>query len=520
MKDEKIKALTEKVGATRAPLFWAMFVERLCEGIEPEPGDTFKREDIERKFESNPTARDAFIAIFCAEQKEAPKGRKFKPGRSYSAAEYGAFYAKTPEDPNLVADIARATDGKRWVIAVAGKFCEAPSAQYIQWHMDEDFAPATIDVDGVPVAPVMPGDERVKETKEYPVDPHTPGGFLDVNNKSPRTGADFTGYTDEEIQATIMAYPKLQRMDDIALQRLTLENKGKGGAAIVKPFSEIAAVWARTKPADRAKTKAPKRPFVEPTASTTAPRGGVDVLARPKGWIPTLCFLGTTADRKAWEGLYEHLAPLEAVGALRITSDSHVPTGGSVRATIAANIAKADAVMCIVTPEAHRSDAREETLRFDGPKVPVLLGLIAGYDLTWGDIQPLPASGKAARDSEDRAQLAMEIVEYAAKLQPRRARPKYNYAMYERVYAAILSAGLASRRNSLIIGIDKQFVASIPTADILSAQVAQDLSNMDGVTLQDGSRPLLIYLSNALRFADGRAAESAVFREALAALGG
>jgi hypothetical protein len=173
VKKEKIKALAERVGQSRAEKFWALFVERLCDGIEPEVGDTFKREDIEKRFENNPVARDAFVAVFCGDQKETPKGKKYKAGRPYGAAEYSAFYAKTPEDVALVADIARATDGKAWVIAAEGMFCEGPSAKFIQWHMDQDIAPATIDVDGVPVAPVLPGQE--KAPKEAYVDPSAVG---------------------------------------------------------------------------------------------------------------------------------------------------------------------------------------------------------------------------------------------------------------------------------------------------------------------------------------------------------
>jgi hypothetical protein len=255
-------------------------------------------------------------------------------------------------------------------------------------------------------------------------------------------------------------------------------------------------------------------PFAEPSAPT-APRGRVDVLVRPKGWIPTLCFLGTTADREAWQSLYTHLAPLEAVGMLRLTSDSQVEPGNRPKDVIAGYLARADAVMCIVTPNTNTSGAREQTLQFNGPKVPVLLGLIAGYDLIWGDLQPLPASGKAARSSDERAALAMEIAEYAAKLQPRTQRPVFDH---DRVHKAILSAGLAGRRAALLAGIDKEFTGSLETNTLPAAQVSLDLSGLKGVCLTDGSRPMLTYLSNALRFAAGRREESAVLREAIAAL--
>lgn len=260
MKEQTIaKMVKAGVGQDRAEKFYALFVARMCGGSDPEPGDTFKADEIAAAFKDNIPARNALTGALCGEQKEAPKAKKYKPGRPCTAAEYAEHYARDPENADLVSDITRATDGKPWVV-FRDRFRVAESAKFIAWHMDEAIAPATILVDGVPVAPVTPGEERRKEAKEYPVDPHTPGGFLDVENKSPRTGADFTGYTEEEIQATIMAYPKLVRMDDLSLQRLTKENKGKGGAAILEPFAEIAAVWARTKPENRPKTKATKAP--------------------------------------------------------------------------------------------------------------------------------------------------------------------------------------------------------------------------------------------------------------------
>ena len=55
-------------------------------------------------------------------------------------------------------------------------------------------------------------------------------------------------------------------MGRLSRHRLTEGSRGKGAAAILKPFAEIAAVWAARKPEDRPKTKATKAPRNHPSA--------------------------------------------------------------------------------------------------------------------------------------------------------------------------------------------------------------------------------------------------------------
>lgn len=171
MKDKTIKAMAERVGQTRAEKFWALFVERLCEGIEPEDGDTFKREDIEDAFKSNPTARDAFIAVLCGEQKsETPKGRKFKAdkARTYSAAEVVAFIAADPKVEGLRAEYMRRTDGEPALFYVDGKLCEAESADRIQRLFERDPVAPFVIISGREVTPVGYPDDAAKEDAEDP----------------------------------------------------------------------------------------------------------------------------------------------------------------------------------------------------------------------------------------------------------------------------------------------------------------------------------------------------------------
>jgi len=515
MRTKAIKALTEKTGDERTSgVIWDLLVSKCFAGCEPSE-TMFKMLPKEKALDATPVGFHGPLAALWPEAPEAPKGRKFKAGRSYTAAEYAGFYEQFPENVSLCEDIERATDGKPWVVFTT-KFHAAQSAKYIGWHMGEDIAPATIDVDGVPVAPVMPGEERRKEAKEYPVDPHTPGGFLDVEGKSPRTHADFTGYSEEEIQATIMAYPKLARMDDLSLQNLTLANRGKGAAAILRPFPEIAAAWAAMKPKDRPCTKAPKRPFAEPPAPTMAPRGG-DV-ARPEGWVPTLCFLGARANKDLWRKFKAHLSAAQEAGLFSMVSDDDVPPGGEVEKRIAGYVSGSDAVFHLATTESIAREKRAITLAFDGPKVPVILGHLAALDLIFPGLRPIPADGKPIEGDKGMAAAAREITEFARRLRPRRptsSRPTWTSETLRTVHAAMVSARLD--RSTLLAGIPTDLASSLPRADNPSAQIMRDMMMLKDVRMSDGSTPLREYIANAAHHCRGQRQE-VVFREAMAAL--
>ncbi len=198
------------------------------------------------------------------------KGKRYKPGRTYTAIEFAEHYERDAENVDLVADITRATDGKRWVIAPAGKFNAAESARYIQWHMDEDVAPATVLVNGAPIAPVMPGEERKKAAKLYHVDPFTAGAFLDVTMTSERTKASFVGYTDEALSAMAFLYERELRGEGaLALRKFADEMRGKEPADILGT-GETRAAWdanPKTRPAAKREKAGP---FAEPTTQNPA----------------------------------------------------------------------------------------------------------------------------------------------------------------------------------------------------------------------------------------------------------
>ncbi len=526
MKEQTIKKMvTAGVGQDRAEKFYALFLSAMCGGIEPEPGDTFKADEIANAFRDNIPARNALTAALCGEQKEAPKAKKYKPGRPCTAAEYAEHYDRDPENADLVSDITRATDGKPWVV-FKDRFRVAESAKFIAWHMGEDIAPATIGVDGVPgvpgvpVAPVMPGEERRKEAKEYPVDPHTPGGFLDVENKSPRTGADFTGYTEEEIQATIMAYSKLVRMDDLSLQRLTEENRGKGAAAILKPFAEIAAVWARTKPENRPYTKATRAPRNPPPAGgDVAVSIGPVFAASPAANAPVPLVVILGHETKAYAGIRQALVPLQRAGVLRMWSEKDIRGGDSISEE--RRKAHAEASLFVALLDAGTVSSLDDTLRALMAERRQIVPVLVGHCLTdWSAVASLEIlfRGRPYGTGEgDGVALAVAVREALARRPmpaPRPVRLDLNT-----IHRALVDSGLTGSRGALLAGIPRAFASSLTIVPNENAQALVDLGALQSAgTLRDGSRPLATYLQAAVALA-GPHREAQVFREALRALG-
>src|SRR5512132_3683407 len=85
------------------------------------------------------------------------------------------------------------------------------------------------------------------------------------------------------------------------------------------------------------------------------------------------------------------------------------------------------------------------------------------------------------------------------------------------VHDAAVRAGLSPSRSALLAGIDARFVLGLPNAPSPSAQLLNDLMEMNQVTaLIDGTTPLFDWLSNASLLAGPRH-EADVFRVALAA---
>ena len=259
MKDNAITIMTNAgVPQAKAELHWRTVVAALCDGDEPtESGFLRLREEDLRK--ALPTLAAEALIGWQAERRavRAPeKSRRFKPGRPYTPAEYVAFYLEQPTNPELRETITHAVAGMPWLVVVDGKVREAESAQYIEWHMDDAVAPQVVMVDGVPVAPVQPGEE-VPAKLNY-LDPFTPGAFLDVNMGSARTGASFAGYSDEALSAMAFLYLRDVRWDgNLTLNRLATEMRGKTPEDILAAFPATLAAWRALKPETRPAAKAP-----------------------------------------------------------------------------------------------------------------------------------------------------------------------------------------------------------------------------------------------------------------------
>ena len=173
------------------------------------------------------------------------------------------------------------------------------------------------------------------------------------------------------------------------------------------------------------------------------------------------------------------------------------------------------------------------------------LSLARTMDVIAGDIRARIGLGEAAmlRGASDKARIILseaatdaeklqdERVIHAARAPLARALDQANDAstgrrvagksqldrdLLHQVHVAAISAGLS--RSSLLAGISRSFVASLPYSSSPDAQLLSDLLELNRVDpLQDGERPLEIWLHNAAAIAGPRMA-TAVFREALAAL--
>lgn len=276
MKDIVIAALVAAgVPQAKAEEQWKLVVDRLCDGDEPtQTGFASLPLDNAKGFLS-PMAAAVVVAVQGDLRAKAPgPAKRFKAGRSYTPREYVRFYVADPTNAELRETIARAVDGKPWLVAVDGKVYEAESALFIEWHMNEDVAPATVSIEGTPVAPIHPGEERPSRT--YYVDPFAPGELLDVHMGSARTGASFAGYSEEALSAMAFLFQRHLGQDgNLSLNRLATEMRGRPPSDILAAFPATHAAWLRMKPEDR---PAPKTAKVEarkdPLPFAAAPIGG------------------------------------------------------------------------------------------------------------------------------------------------------------------------------------------------------------------------------------------------------
>lgn len=382
------------VSADKADKYWAVVREKLCDHEEPtEQGLTLLRDEQIRAV-LPALGAEAFISAI--RTPAIPKAKKFRTGKVYSPEEYVAFYVADPRTPGLVEQITSATDGKPWLVAKAGKVYETQSAQYIRWHIAEDPAPIVVDVDGEPIAPAMPGEER--EARLYYVDPFDQKNFLDVNRCSTRTGASFVGYNDESLSA--MSFLFLREMlseGNISLRKIATDNRGKAPCEILAPFPMTLAIWNRLRPEDRpaakrAKEGAPRPPFAD--ISRLGPR-------QETGSLPLLYVVGASSMRARWRWFSDHMAPLRRVA--RVVSDDDGPPGSDINQWVAKNMRDAAMFVVLLDATTLMSDAVHLVVsdRSGRPVLPIIMGHCDYPNGPLAHLEAAPARGKGPMGTDD-----------------------------------------------------------------------------------------------------------------------
>lgn len=212
------------------------------------------------------------------------KGGKWKPGKTYDAHECAKMYAADPENAGLVAYITERSKaypdpgqlgGRKvpqpWVFAVNGTVDVAASAAHLAALFDGRIPPKTRMINGVPVIPVLPGEERA--VREEYVDPLDPSSFLDTEMRSPRYGISVAGYSDDALSALQFVVKNALRGESpMNLANFVDQCRGKPIPDMFARFPVALAKWNALKPEDRPKAK---RPFAPPDVAGE-PVGAID----------------------------------------------------------------------------------------------------------------------------------------------------------------------------------------------------------------------------------------------------
>lgn len=413
MRTKAIGILTKTTGdARKAAAYWQVLVEKACGGQEPSE-DEFALINKDEALATLSPLHRGVLATLWPEKTAEPKGRKFKAdkARTYSAAEIVSFVAADPKIEGLRAEYMRRTGGKDALFYVNGKIAEAESADRIQRLFDRDPVAPFVAIGGRDVEPTGYPEDAAKADAE---DPYQRGVALgQPGDVSTILGVSLVGIDHETRQAIACAMAfDLADASRRELQADAAAAKGQDPLVYLANKPIAWRKWPTWPKPSLVMTRKP--PFAEPLASTMAPRGG-DV-THPDGWVPTLCVLGARDDQDAWKKLEKHLAVAVRGGIFKITSDRDTLPGEPIKATIAANIARSDAMLCLVTPTTMGSDVVPLMKSFSGPKVPVVLESISSWDRILPGLRPIPPNGKPARGDDALATVAEEIILFAQGL--------------------------------------------------------------------------------------------------------
>lgn len=529
MRDQAIKTLTEKTGdAATAVSLWEMLVKKAYGGAEPTEKMFGELTRDETLAELPLGVRKALACLWPeppatgGEVSSPPTDEKLKLKHvktTDTAPLLKAYLKGSPPDWITAELLSRSTrKGQRapspcLFLKDGGGVYEAESIQWIEWIRAGAPLGDGMEIDGKFRRPVLIGAEKPEQT--FPRDPFPSKGArgaqaLTMPGFMSACGASLEVEPGKPVAPEVISFLVLvrEREDPSVREQVDACARARTGGlpALITAHPLAKRAWDGGDRPDPTVSAEPEPepaagPFVEPTATPTAPRGGEVV--RPDGWIPTLCFLGTRDDKPAWESLLKHLLPYVQAGVFNLTSDDDVPPGGEYARDVAANMARSDAVFCVATVDTIGSKAtRSRVKKFNGPKVPVMLGHFSGLDLVLPGLTPMPASGEPALSTADRARVVADIAAFAQKLPPRRKPAPWGPDTLEKIHAAIVSAGLD--RSKLVAGLEPRVAGKIRRAPGADAQVWIDLTTLEEEQANRFGYPLRTYVEAAAHLAKGR----------------
>jgi hypothetical protein len=406
MRDLVVQAMVSKgVPVEKAEKHWQTTCDRLNDGDPLTAAGLAVLKDAAIEAALPPVAAAALIAVRDA-ARPTEKARKFKAGKTYTPAELAAFYPAESKNSDYLAAAAALAKGRPWVVAPNGAYNEAASAKYLGWYADDvPTAPATVMVDGAPVAPVRPGEEA--EPREYYLDPFDPDSFLDPEMGSARTDALFKGYDDEALSAMHHWYEYEGYYESPrALRNFADEARGKGVDGILGTGSTLRAWWNNMKPSDRPKVKAPRYsappPVQIPTVSPVVP-------AQRDASPPLVFVIGASENRSEWQGLRPHFASAIRSGAMALGSDAEIPAGLERSAYIDGQIGRAALLVALVSVNTLVGPTADRFESFKRRRIPVIVQS-AGLTYTpYAGLLTLPRSGRPIAGDDDRVSVVREI---------------------------------------------------------------------------------------------------------------
>ena len=446
MKEQTIKAMTAAgVSAEKAEKYWATVRDKLCDGDEPTAEGLALIKDS--SFEAALPALGAAAFLKAIRGAAPEKARRFKAdkARSYTAAELVGFHAADPKNEDVKAELLRRTGGEDFRFVVDGKLREAETAARVEAIFQRDPRAPFVTIDGKRVAPV--GFDL--ETKEDDEDPFDRGVALgQPGDVSARLGISLAGVSHEARQA--LAHAMDHDLRDASLRELQQAAR----AAVGKTMTEVLGDYPKASLGTfRPRTlKIARRPFADPTAASTAPRGGHEAPVESSSHEVFDALIAIGADRRA---LLAGLHP-SFVASLTTAPSPAAQLSLDVAACREARMADGSSpYRQLLENAAHLAGPRREALVFRAALsgLSPLVYAITGGHRTWDGLRlhftPMVRGGLfrlesdvSARPGEDTARRHARMVSEAAALLVL----VFPGALTEEVESTIRAAKLAGKR--------------------------------------------------------------------------